>query len=71
MTFIKLTEKDVPKERAKVRLNPNNIAIYGEYHKGGSYIMMDGFWDNRWLVEETPYQIDQLIKEINNGGDIS
>ena len=64
--FIKLTQGELPNNRDEIRFNIHKIYMYGEYHKGGSYIMFDGNWDNHWRVNETPNEIDQLIKEMNN-----
>jgi hypothetical protein len=65
--FIKLTLFYRLPEVVNIRINLSRIFMYGTHHAGGSYIMFDSNWDNHWRVNETPDEIDQLIKEINNG----
>jgi hypothetical protein len=61
LPFIELTPK-YSVNNGKTRFNKNKIFMYGEYYQGGSYIMFDGNWGNHFAVEETPEQIDEMIK---------
>ena len=63
--FIKLTNTD---GNTKYLVNASQIhLIYRQHIHDRTVIMLDGNYDNRWYVKETPEQIEELIKGINNG----
>ena len=60
VTFIKLTNTD---GNTKYLVNASQIhLIYRDRLHDRTIIMLDGNWDNRWYVKETPEQIEELIK---------